>query len=73
MTIEDLIRQFREAAIEKGAFAEPAAKDHALHDVMPVTWRQLYDAGTEGQQAFRALLLDGSRHVRSWVQPNSSL
>ncbi len=67
MAIEELVHRFREAAIEKGTFAEPASKDHALHKAMSVAWRQLHALGTEGQEAFKALLADDSRHVRSWV------
>lgn len=67
MVIDELVIQFCEAAIEKGTFAKPTAKDHALHEAMSVVWRRLHEMGTEGQEAFRALLADDSRHVRSWV------
>lgn len=67
MTIEELVRRFRDAAIEKSGLAEPAARDHALHEAMSVAWRQLHELGAEGRAAFSALLADESRHVRGWV------
>lgn len=67
MGIEDAIQQFREAAISKGTFAEPAARDHAFHKAMSVAWRQLHASGPVGQDAFKALLSDDSRHVRAWA------
>lgn len=67
MAIDEVIRQFREAAIAKGTFAEPAARDHALHEAMAAAWRRLHAYGPVGQGAFKALLSDDSRHVRAWV------
>ncbi len=34
MRIEQSIEQFRCAAIEKAEFAQPASKDHSLHEAM---------------------------------------
>lgn len=67
MNIENLIQQFRQAAIEKGEFSEPASKDHALFDVMARAWRSLDALGDEGRAAFKGLLSDESRFVRCWV------
>ena len=65
MTVEELVRQFRDAAIEKAT--APVAKDQALHAEMSKAWRQLHALGPKGQEAFKALLRDNSRHVRAWV------
>ncbi|HNP16771.1 MAG TPA: hypothetical protein PKI99_09930 [Terrimesophilobacter sp.] len=66
MEIEDLIRSYRDAANEKAAGAEPAARDHALYNAMCAAWRRLHALGPDGQAAFRNLLEDESRHVRAW-------
>ena len=67
MSIDDAVRQFRRAAIEKGDFAAPAAEDAALHESMVAAWQALERRGPAGRSAFRALLCDDSRHVRGWV------
>jgi len=67
MLIDEAIQRFRMAAIEKGDFAEPAEKDHALSDQMEDAWRILEEHGEEGLQVFKTLLTDESRHVRGWV------
>ncbi|WP_300672170.1 hypothetical protein [Desulfoluna sp.] len=67
MKIQNLVQKFRQAAIEKGEFAEPASKDHKLFDLMAGSWRELFALGEEGQEAFKELLSDDSRFVRCWV------
>ncbi len=67
MTIDEAIRRFRSAAIEKGDFAEPALRDHVLVDEMKEAWQILESHGKAGRRAFQALLSDESRHVRGWV------
>ncbi|MEZ5292825.1 MAG: hypothetical protein R2745_17215 [Vicinamibacterales bacterium] len=66
-TVDDAIAAFRHAAIEKGAFAGPRARDHALHAAMAAAWRALHAQGQAGLQAFESLLNDESRFVRTWV------
>lgn len=66
-TVDDAISAFRQAAIEKGAFARPPARDHALHAAMAAAWRALNAQGEAGRQAFASLLNDESRFVRTWV------
>jgi hypothetical protein len=65
--IREEVERFRRAAIEKGDFAEPASRDHALHDEMAQAWQALESIGPEGRAALRALLTDDSPHVRGWV------
>ena len=65
--LADAISQFRQAAIEKGDFAEPANRDHTLFAAMAEAWRALEEHGADGHAAFRGLLADQSAHVRSWV------
>lgn len=67
MSVREAIRKFRRAAIEKGDFAQPASRDHALHDEMAQAWQALERLGDEGREAFKALLSDESVHVRTWV------
>ena len=66
-TIETALSQFRAAAIEKGDFATPAQRDHALHRQMKGAAEALDAAGDLGEAAFRTLLEDESAHVRSWA------
>lgn len=65
--IDTLIRLFRQAAIEKAEFAQSPRVDHSLHHRMAESYWALQAHGAEGKEAFRALLLDESPHVRSWV------
>ena len=67
MSLEEAIARFREAAIEKGDYAEPASRDKELHAELSAAWRALWGRGEVGQKAFKALLTDDSRHVRCWV------
>ena len=67
MRIEEAIRQFRRAAIEKADFARPASRDHALHAAMASAWLVLEDHGVAGRDAFASLLWDESVHVRGWA------
>lgn len=67
MTVEEALRQFREAAIEKGDGVTPAARDHALHRCMKVALQDLRAAGDIGTAAFATLLKDKSTHVRCWA------
>lgn len=67
MEIAKAREQFRSAAIEKGDFAEDAARDHALHESMREAWDALERRGSEGRAAFCSLLADESHHVRSWA------
>jgi hypothetical protein len=54
-------------SIEKGDFAEPARKDHALADELELAWQVLEGHGEAGGRAFESLLSDESRNVRGWV------
>lgn len=67
MKVGEAVERFRRAAIEKGDFAEPAARDHALHEEMVQAWQALERIGREGREAFRSLLEDSSPHVRTCV------
>jgi hypothetical protein len=66
LTVDEMVRVFRSAAIEKGDFSEPG-RDHQLHASMRTAVHELRSAGEEGEAAFRGLLSDASLHVRSWV------
>jgi hypothetical protein len=65
--VEDVVERFRAAAVEKGDFATPAARDHRLHDAIVAAGRELLRMGDDGASALRALLDDESQHVRSWA------
>ena len=67
MRIQEAIAEFRQAAIAKAEFAQPAGRDHALHAAMSAAWRELEAHGDEGRRAFRSMLSDESPHVRCWV------
>lgn len=67
MGILEATAEFRRAAIEKGDFADPARRDHALHAAMSAAWRELESNSDAGRRAFRSLLLDESPQVRIWV------
>ncbi len=67
MTADEAVARFRRAAIEKGDFAVPAHRDHALHEEMADAWRCLDAEGEVGLASFRSLLTDPSEHVRCWV------
>lgn len=67
MRIEDVVQEFRDAAIRKADFVSPPSDDHVLHKTLSDTWRFLYSQGTDGRMAFRNLLTDQSPHVRLWV------
>lgn len=56
MRIDEAIEHSRRAATQKGDFAQPAAKDHALHASLVEAWRALEEPGVEGREAFCALL-----------------
>ena len=64
--IREAISQFRDAAIAKGEFVEPAAQDHQLHDNMAKAWQTLEECGQNGESAKRSLLVDDSKYVRLW-------
>ena len=66
-SIEEAIDRFRRAAIEKGDFASPPKRDHALARQMHKARRALRNEGELGESAFRSLLMDESPHVRLWV------
>lgn len=63
----DAVARFRKAAIDKGDWASPAERDAKLHAEMRAAWIALYEAGREGQAAFKQMLHDPSSYVRSWV------
>jgi len=65
--IDEVLAEFRNAAIEKADFAKPARRDSDLHDRMKNALIRLREAGDSGDAAFRRLLEDESPHVRSWV------
>jgi hypothetical protein len=65
--VEDAVARLRAAAVEKGDFAMPAARDHQLSDAIVSAGRELLAMGDEGTKAFRALLDDESHYVRTWV------
>jgi len=66
-TLEPSIRAFREAAIAKGDFVMPAARDHSLHATMKLAVRAFDAAGPPGLDAPRQLARDASPHVRGWA------
>ncbi len=70
MNISEAIIQFRSAADEKGNGAgstEKAVDDHRLFELMADAWRVLQGHGSKGDEAFRSLVEDDSRHVRLWA------
>ncbi len=67
MKVQEAIETFCRAANQKGDFAEPASRDHALFEEMEHAWQVLKSHGSKGQEAFVALLGDESPHVRTWV------
>ena len=67
MNIEQAIERFRQAAIEKAEFTEPAIRDNVLHASMSKSWGELEEHGKAGRTAFKSLLSDESAHVRSWA------
>jgi hypothetical protein len=64
-TIDDFIRDFRIAAMEKGS--EGGSFDATLYDRLRASFRQLSSLGAPGRVAFRSLLSDPSPSVRAWV------
>ena len=67
LTVDELIAAFRSAANAKADFAEAPRRDYQLHARMTSALHQLRQHGAAGESAFRALLNDGSPHVRGWV------
>jgi hypothetical protein len=67
VTIGEAIRKFREAAIEKGDFAQAAGRDHQLHALMTAAVAEMRDHGSIGIDALRTLATDIEPHVRSWA------
>jgi ribosomal protein S17E len=64
--IQTLIQEFRNAAIEKGDFAE-AKRDHQLYEIIQNSFHQLKDLGEPGKKALENLLDDESVFVRNWI------
>ncbi len=64
-TIDELVRDFRIAAMEKGEEGGPL--DGELYDRLRASFHQLRSLGTSGHGAFQALLRDPSPSVRAWV------
>jgi len=64
-SIDELVRDFRIAAMEKGD--EGGALDGALHDRLRASFRQLAALGDPGRTAFATLLSDPAPAVRGWV------
>lgn len=65
MTTKDALKQFREAAIAKGDFAEPK-KDAMLHQTMSEAIWYL-ETEMEGGAAMRVLLSDPKEEVQVWI------
>src|SRR2546427_11209296 len=63
--IDELVRDFRIAAMEKGE--EGALLDGALHDRLRASFQQLAAFGDPGRRAFATLLSDPAPTVRGWV------
>jgi len=64
-TIDELVRDFRIAAMEKGEEGGPL--DGGLYDRLRTSFHQLRSLGTSGHRAFQGLLRDPSPSVRTWV------
>jgi hypothetical protein len=64
MTIDEAIRQYCNAAMEKADLSLSTGRDHALHNAMAKAWRALEKQGSEGYKAFKQLLSHESRYVR---------
>jgi hypothetical protein len=64
-TIDDLVRNFRLAALEKGD--EGGQDDDLLYQRLRTAFRQLRALGPAGAHAFRSLLKDPAPPVRGWV------
>jgi hypothetical protein len=64
--IQKLIKDFRDAAIEKDIFAE-GKRDGQLYEIMRNSFHQLKAQGKPGQEALESLLDDESVFVRSWI------
>ncbi len=64
-TIDELVRDFRIAAVEKGEEGGPL--DGRLYDRLRTSFHDLRSLGTSGHRAFQALLRDPSPSVRTWV------
>ena len=65
--ISEAVKQFCNAAIEKGNFASPAKRDKALHTQLASSVKLLREKGVPGTIAFEELLKHESPHVRCWV------
>ena len=65
--VDDAVARFRAAAIEKGDFAMPAARDHQLYDIVVAAGRELLTMGDDGASALHALIDDESPYVRTWA------
>src|SRR2546427_12984350 len=63
--IDELVRDFRIAAMEKGE--EGGVLDRALHDRLRSSFQQLAALGDPGRKAFATLLSDPAPTVRGWV------
>lgn len=65
--IRTAVRDFCEAAIEKGAYAFPAKRDRKLHARMAAAVKQLRTLGATGAIALNELMSHESPYVRSWI------
>ena len=66
MTVQEVVENFRNAAIAKGDFAD-AARDNKLHKEMTQSFLILNSQGEVGRSAFKDLLRDKNNYVRAWV------
>jgi hypothetical protein len=66
MQVTDLIKQFRDAAIEKGG-GVGGMKDEHLYRLMSDAFHQLVKKGDRGNLSFEKLLNDESPYVRCWA------
>ena len=64
--LQDYVRTFRVAAIEKGD--DPSTpRGLQLYEQMAAAYHALMASGPDGRRAFEELLTDESMHVRVWV------
>src|SRR4051794_14869768 len=65
--LDSAITTFRAAAVAKGDFQTPTARDHALQAVMQRALFEFDAAGLAGLTALGVIAQDSSPHVRSWA------
>ena len=64
-SIEEILRDFRLAAMEKGE--EGGLRDHELYETLRSSFHALMTFGEPGRAAFASLLSDPGNSVRGWV------